>query len=96
MHLIAHLKSSILPSILYFGTISFITVLTDLNSPWNRDDIDLDIGFPFTYYYEFMEDCPIPNSGWNTPNLMLDFLITWIVVTSVNIGVKKFQSPISR
>lgn len=78
-------------SILVFFSISFVTVLTQINSPLHRiyDYYELEIGFPFRYYHEFMVDCPIPNSGWNINNLILDCAITWIVVTGLYLVVKR-------
>ena len=69
-------------SILVFFSISFLTVMLHLNAPWNRiDDYSkMEIGFPLTYYYEFMVDCPIPNSGWVLSNLLIDCLLIWGVV----------------
>ena len=66
-------------SILIFFSISFLTVLFQINSPLNRieGNYELIIGFPFEYYHEFMVDCPIPNSGWNTKNLILNCGLTW-------------------
>lgn len=72
-------------SILTFFSISFITVLFQINSPLNRltDYYELKIGYPLTYYHEFMVDCPIPNSGWKVNNLFWDCLITWLLVTGM-------------
>jgi hypothetical protein len=66
-------------SILIFFSISFLTVLFQINSPLNRIEgtYELKIGFPFEYYHEFMVDCLIPNSGWNTRNLILNCGLTW-------------------
>jgi hypothetical protein len=77
-------------SILGFLSISFITVLTQINSPIHRyERFEHKIGFPFTYYHEFMVDCPIPNSGWNITNLILDCVITWIIITGLYLIVKR-------
>jgi len=69
-------------SILMFFSISFLTVIFQINSPLNRieENYELRIGYPFEYYYEFMVDCPIPNSGWNTKNLFLNCGLTWVIV----------------
>lgn len=65
-------------SILIFFSISFITVLFHINSPFHRmHNNGLKIGFPFEYYQQFMVDCPIPNSSWNLNNLIMDCGITW-------------------
>lgn len=73
-------------AVLVFFSISFLTVLTEINSPLNRLNVayQFEIGFPFTYYFEFFVDCPIPNSGWNVLNLFWDCLLTWVLV---NIGM---------
>lgn len=66
-------------SILIFFSTSFLTILYQLNSPLKRIEsaYELRIGFPFEYYHEFWVDCPIPNSGWNVDNLLLDCSLTW-------------------
>ena len=78
-------------SVLVFFSISFVTVLTQINSPLHRinDYYELEIGFPFEYYHESMVDCPIPNSGWNINNLIIDSVITWILVTGLNLIMKR-------
>lgn len=71
-------------SALIFFSISFLTVLFQVNSPFHRYEYFKNkIGFPFIYYHEFMADCPIPNSGWNLGNLILDSDVTWIIVVSL-------------
>lgn len=68
-------------SILVFLSISFVTVLLQINSPLNRQTNNhLDIGFPLTYYSQFIVDV-IPNSGWSGRNLLLDVLFTWVATT---------------
>lgn len=77
-------------SVLIFFSVSFVTVLTQINSPIHRyDRFEHEIGFPFTYYHEFMVDCPIPNSGWIIHNLILDCGITWITVTGLYLIIKR-------
>ena len=80
-------------SILTFFSTSFLTVLFQINSPLNRvtDNHELNIGFPFIYYQEFMIDCPIPNSGWTISNLIWDCLITWIAVTGAFVIIKRIR-----
>lgn len=72
------IKGTVL-SILIFFSISFLTVLFQINSPLNRIEghYELSIGFPFEYYHEFMVDCPVPNSEWNIKNLILNCGLTW-------------------
>ncbi|MGD1845840.1 MAG: hypothetical protein ACFB10_10650 [Salibacteraceae bacterium] len=78
-------------SILVFFSTSFLTVLFQINSPLHRltDAYELNIGFPFNYYYEFMVEYPVPNSGWRLNNLFWDCFITWIVVTGTFVLQKK-------
>lgn len=76
------LKSTIL-AILIFFSISFLTVLFQINSPLNRvEGTEMNIGFPFVYYNQFMVNCPIPNSGWNIINLLIDWAIIWILTVT--------------
>ncbi len=76
-------------SILIFFSISFLTVLFQINSPLNRmENSDLNIGFPFIYYNQFLISGPLPNSGWNLLNLALDFGIIWFLTV---IGHKIFK-----
>ena len=97
--MIKQLIKGTLLSILIFFSISFLTVLFQINSPLHRikDTYELKIGFPFEYYYEFWVDCPIPNSGWIVNNLMLDCGITWIVTLGIMmiINRRKTKHPIS-
>lgn len=83
-------KATIL-SIMIFFSISFLTVLFQINSPFNRMDkyYELKIGFPFEYYYEFFVEYPIPNSGWNANNLILDCVLTWVITFVLIILIKK-------
>ncbi len=79
-----------------FLSISFLTVLFQINSPLYRaeDIYELSIGFPFKYYHEFMVDCPIPNSGWNVRNLILDCLLIFGgTILALMIKVRKTKSP---
>jgi len=81
MKLLTRLLKQIIFSIMMFFSISFITVLFQINSPIHRikDSYELRIGFPLEYYHEFMVDCPIPNSGWDISNLVFNFVIVWIL-----------------
>jgi hypothetical protein len=77
-------------SILVFFSVSFLTILTQLNSPLKRyERFEHKIGFPYSYYHEFMVDCPIPNSGWNIKHLIFDCLITWMFVTGLYLIIKR-------
>lgn len=78
-------------SILTFFSISFLTVLFQINSPLNRltDRFDLKIGYPLPYYREFKVDGPILNSGWRIDYLFWDCLVTWVLVTGIYIIWKR-------
>lgn len=77
-------------SILVFFSLSFMTILIQINSPIHRyERFEHKIGFPFTYYHEFMVDCPIPNSSWNIKNLIIDCVITWIIITGLYMIIKR-------
>ena len=89
--MIKQLIKGTLLSILIFFSISFLTVLFQINSPLHRIEgtYELKIGFPFEYYYEFLVDYPIPISGWIVNNLMLDCGITWIVTLGIMMIINK-------
>jgi hypothetical protein len=74
-------------SILVFFSVSFITILTQLNPIHyyqTSESYKLDIGFPFKYYGQFwLSGSNIPNSSWNINNLFYDCLLTWIVVVGL-------------
>jgi len=77
-------------SILTFFSISFVTVLLQINSPLHRQtDCSLDIGFPSVYYKQFIVDLPIPNSGWTLDKLFIDIIFTWLIVTGLYILLTK-------
>lgn len=78
-------------SILIFFSISFLTVISQINTPLNRmeENYELKIGFPFEYYHEFIVDCPIRNSAWNGTNLLLDCGLTWIITIALIIMINK-------
>lgn len=73
-----------------FSTISLLSLLPSLNTPWHRLDEGrvLKIGFPFEFYHEMMVECPIPNTGWNLDSLMIDLLIVLAIVGLVGLGRK--------
>ncbi len=84
------IKGTIL-SILIFFSISFLTILFQINSPQKRTEgfYELSIGFPYEYYHEFMLNCPIPNSGWNGECLIIDCLLTWGITMLLLIIVER-------
>ena len=87
------IKGTILSALIFFS-ISFITVLFQINSPLNRINktYQLKIGFPFKYYYEFLVDSPILNSGWNIKNLILNIVITWTITIGTILIIKKTKA----
>ncbi len=78
-------------SILIFFSISFLTVLFQINSPLNHHEgnYEMRIGFPFEYYHEFMVDCPMINSGWIMKNLLLDCGLIWLITVVVFLQLYK-------
>ena len=80
-------------SILVFFSISFLTILTQINPLHYYQDTEtykLDIGFPFKYYEQFwLRGNDIPNSGWTISNLFYDCLLTWLVVTGLYYLIKR-------
>jgi len=82
-------------SILIFFSISFLTILFQINSPLNEipnDYYEMEIGFPLVYYREFMVDSPSRNTAWNTKNLILDTGIIWILTISAILFFTKSKS----
>jgi hypothetical protein len=83
-------------SILVFLSVSFITVLTQINPLHyykKHEPYKLEIGFPFEYYHQFwVSGSTIPNSGWTINNFFYDCLITWAVVTGVYILIKQTKN----
>jgi len=77
-------------SILIFFSVSFLTVLFQINSPLNRfeERYDLRIGFPFEYYYEFIIDSNF-NYGWNVENLIIDCFLIWGITLIIMMRNKK-------
>jgi hypothetical protein len=68
-------------SALTFFSVSFITVLFQINSPLHRQtDYSFYIGFPYTYYYQGMHGLEHPHSGWYVMNLIWDIFITWLFI----------------
>lgn len=68
-------------SILLFFSISFITVIDDLNIPplgFVDNPCTIKIGFPFTYYHHFLVESPIPNSGW-TGGFIPDYIFALVI-----------------
>lgn len=79
-------------SILAFCIVSFISVMTSLLSSFGDPSQKpvTNLGFPFKYYYQFWlnrSDCP--NFGWRINYFFFDFLIIWIVTTSIYLMIKR-------
>ncbi|MCI5055159.1 MAG: hypothetical protein MRY83_03570 [Flavobacteriales bacterium] len=52
--------------------ISVVTVL------WTQEfRVNFKVGFPFTFYYQFLIDCEVQH-GSDGPYLLLDMFITWL------------------
>jgi hypothetical protein len=73
-------------SILIFCSISFVTIINDLNIPalgFVDNPCTLKIGFPYTFYHQFLVESPIPNSGWGK-EIIIDYFFTsnkyWVVL----------------
>lgn len=90
MRLLKSLMFGTLLSILFFFSISFITVLFEVNIPFNRPDaFGMSIGWPLTYYHEFNAGNSAPNSGWYMQNLLFDMALTWAIVTAIYTLIKR-------
>ncbi len=66
-------------SVLVFFSVSFVTFLAQIHTPFGHraEDLRLDIGFPLTYYYEFSVDSCDVLLGWKLNALFADIIITW-------------------
>jgi hypothetical protein len=93
------LNNIILPafiySVLYFFSISFLTVLAAI-SPFSdkigQAEYGLNIGFPFTYYRQFfLSGNETPNFGWFPKNLIADCVLTWIVTVLGLLAAEKLK-----
>jgi len=77
-------------SVLMFFSISFLTVLLQINSPLHRQtNSNLDIGFPLTYYSQFIVEGDIANSGWRVSNLIIDILLIWAITTGTYLFIMR-------
>jgi len=79
-------------SVLIFLSVSFVTVLTQINPVHyykNGEPYRLDIGFPFRFYQQFwLRGSEIPNSGWFIGNLFYDCILTWMVIVGLFVLIK--------
>lgn len=78
-------------SILVFFAISFCSILPQIHTPFHHIDnrINFEIGFPFTFYYEMQDDCPVSNLGWRVENLLLDCFIIWVIILVIGYFLEK-------
>lgn len=79
-------------SILIFFSVSFLTVLSQLNTPLSRvgKNYKLSIGFPFEYYDQFLVNYTCLHTSWNIKNLILNCAITWgLTILALMISRKK-------
>ncbi len=71
-------------SILLFASISFFTILMQINPThtYQKEELySLNVGFPFVYYRQFwVSGANIPNAAWNSKSLFFDIGLTWLVV----------------
>lgn len=85
MKQIKKLIAATILSILVFCSISFITVLLCISPAhyYQKDELyNFRIGFPFTYYRQFlMPGSAYPNFNWNVSLLLADCMLTWLIVT---------------
>jgi len=92
-----HLVTSTGLSILVFFSISFISILTQINplhTYKNHEVYDFNIGYPFMYYEQFMVrgNGGIPNSGWDIPYLISDCFITWLLTMAIYFLARKIKT----
>jgi hypothetical protein len=82
------LVGSILSALVFFSA-SFLTILSQISSPPHvTGRFELSIGFPYTYYREFIQDGMLYH-GWIAGNLIKDCGLTWLVVTGIFVVVKR-------
>lgn len=74
-------------SILFFFSVSFVTVLFQINPLRyykGEESYNLEVGFPFAYYYQFwLRGNEFPNSGWDIENLFYNCFLTWLITTGI-------------
>jgi len=94
--LIRNLISGTLLSILIFFSVSFVSVLAQINpihNYKNGEPYRFDIGFPFRFYQQFwLRGNNIPNSGWFTDNLFYDCVLTWLVIVGLYILTQRIRN----
>ena len=92
--ILKHIFFGTLLSILIFFSISFLTILTQINPIHYYEKYEaykLDIGLPFVYYKQFFlrGNDQVPNSNWYPDKLFIDCLLTWISVLLSYLIIKR-------
>ncbi|HYD90424.1 MAG TPA: hypothetical protein VEA37_02930 [Flavobacterium sp.] len=73
-------------SIIAFCVVSYISVMVSLLSSVGDPQVKpvTNIGFPFSYYYQFwLNGNDSSNCGWNGTAFLLDCAIIWICTLSI-------------
>jgi hypothetical protein len=86
INIVKHVLVGTIWSILIFLSISFLTVLSQINPffTFETEDYILEIGFPFVYNVQFcVSGNEYPNTGWTMNNLFYDCLLTWLFVNGI-------------
>lgn len=78
-------------SLLVFGIISLISLFSHLSSPINKTIgySKVKIGYPFTYYEEYMLNLDYSDYVWRLDHLFYDVMIAMIIVISIMLISKK-------
>ena len=75
-----HILKVTLISFFVFGTLSFVHIVLQLESPINRQaGSDLSIGIPVIYYSQFtVGQCDL-HHAWQLYGLAIDYALTWML-----------------
>lgn len=79
-------------SAITFCVLSYISVMASLLSSVGNliQKPVANLGFPYHYYYQFwLNGSDSPNCGWSFKNFVIDFLLTWLLVTIIYLTVKR-------
>ena len=78
-------------SLIVFGIISFISLISYLSSPINKTigHSKVKIGYPFTYYEEYKFNLDKSDYVWRLDHLFYDVIISLIIVISITLISKK-------
>ena len=64
------------------------SLLSSVGDPSQKPVTNL--GFPFKYYYQFwLNGADSPNCGWRFNYFILDYLIIWILTTTIYLIAKR-------